>query len=204
MVPRGIISKVRQYYIDDPQYREEILRACKEFFDGADPEATRQLYLGKVDEPLFNEWLMYDFRFFDGKGMLDKFYEENPMSIPEYRRSIYKALTENYYGFWEVLEVRTCVGLTIKRLIDGEIFDVSEVSATFGMGIGDVFISRVASVGDHYELVGCDTNVIKLSESKDEKQNKHYIDNVFMKIKMETPKDALGFYEEMTQLGQFK
>lgn len=194
MIQRGVISKVRQYYIDSVEYSDEIFRAVEEFLDKPDLEADGSIYLGESKESLFNEWLTYDFRFSDGKSMLEKFYQENPLNFPEYRRSVYKSLTENYYGFFEVLEVRLCKGLTIKRLSDGKVFDVSEVSATLGMGKQDVFVSRVAYVGNHYELVGCDTKVIKLSGSEDKKQNKFYLETVFPKIKMETPKDAVEFF----------
>lgn len=194
MVPRGAISKVGQYYIDSPHYKDEILRALKEFFDKPDLGADRSIHLEEEEEPLFNEWLIYDFRFSDSKGMLEKFYAENPLSIPEYRRIIYKALAENYYGFWEVLEVQSHKGLTLKRLSDGKVFDVSEISATFGLEKDDVFISRVANVIDHYELVACDFKAMKLSQSKDEKLKRNYLENIFPKMKMETPKDALNFY----------
>ena len=109
MIERGIIRKMGQYYQNSPQYREEISRGMREFFDNDIPYD---------DEPLFNEWLMYDFIFGDGKRMLEKFYYENPLSIPEYRREIYKTLLENYYGWYEVLEVMPLEGLALKRLSD--------------------------------------------------------------------------------------
>ena len=59
---------------------------------------------------------------------------------------------------------------------------------------GDVFVTRVGNVIDHYELVGCDTKVIKVSQSKNEKKNRFYTDDVFSKVKMETPKDAIKFF----------
>lgn len=129
MIPRGMISKMGEYYIGSSEYRAEIFRAIKEFFDKPNLEIDRSIHLEKHEEPLFNEWLTYNFRFSDGKNMLEKYYTENPNDIPEYRRKIYKTLQENYYGLFEVLEVNRYVGLSIKRLEDGKIMDVSEVSA---------------------------------------------------------------------------
>ncbi len=184
MIQKGTIRKMGQYYRNNPEYEREILRGLKEFYGNE---------FSDDDEPLFNEWMMYDFRFSDGNGMLEKFYNENPLEIPLYRREIYKTLTENYYGFFEVLEVRRFQGLSLKRLSDGKIFSVSEMSATMDLDIGDVFITRVAKTIDHYELVGCDTKVIKSSQAKSKKERELFFKTI-LSIKMETPKDALKFF----------
>ena len=76
---------------------------------------------------------------------------------------------------------------------DGKIFEVSEILATMDVEKEDVIIARVAKAIDHYELVGADTQAIKLSELKDLKKKKLYLENIFPKIKMNTPKDALMF-----------
>ncbi|MCX6703186.1 MAG: hypothetical protein NTV02_00645 [Candidatus Zambryskibacteria bacterium] len=138
MLPSGTIRKMGQYYRNTPEYREEVLRAKKEFFGYEDTSFI------DTDQPLFNEWMVYDFKFSDGKGMLEKFYHENPLSIPLYRREIYRSLFENYYGLFQILEVKPFVGLVLKRLSDGKQFEVSEFSATMGTAIDDVFITRVA------------------------------------------------------------
>jgi len=184
MIQPGTIRKMGVYYRSHPEYKEEVTRGVKEFFGIENILDT--------DNPLFNEWMMYDFRFTDGKGMLEKFYNENPMSIPLYRREIYKTLMENYYGFFEVLDVERFVGLSIKRIEDGKIFAVSEVSATMGLDGGDIFITRVAKVIDHYELVGSDTKVIKSSQSKDAKQKKTFL-KMLARLPMKSPKDAMYF-----------
>jgi hypothetical protein len=49
---------------------------------------------------------------------------------------------------------------------------------------------------DHYELVGCDTQVIKISQSKDVEKNRYYVEDIFSKIKMKTPKDAVKFFRD--------
>ena len=194
MIPRGTISRVGQYYMSNPEYTDEIFRAFKEFFDKPDLGTDRNIHLEEDEEPLFNEWLTYDFRFSDGKGMLEKYYTENPHNIPEYRRKIYKTLMENYYGFYEVLEVRRMVGLSIRRLHDGKKFDVSEVSATLGLDVEDIFAGRVGNVIDHYELVGSDFKAIKLSQSSDETKKKDFIENILSTLPMKSPKDTLRFF----------
>ncbi len=185
MIQKGTIRKMGQYYRNDPRYEEEILRGVIEFYGKKD--------VGDADQPLFNEWMMYDFKFSDGKGMLEKFYEENPMEIPLYRREIYKSLMENYYGLFEVLEVKRLQSLLLKRVNDQKIFNVSEISATLDLDVGDIFVTRVAKVIDHYELVGANTKVIKLSETKNKKERDLFIKKISSLIKIETPKDTIAF-----------
>ncbi|OGZ65345.1 MAG: hypothetical protein A3C50_01385 [Candidatus Staskawiczbacteria bacterium RIFCSPHIGHO2_02_FULL_43_16] len=194
MIQQGLIRKVGQYYRNAAEYQEEVLRGKKEFFDLDSNESVDSL---DTDIPLFNEWMMYDFRFSDGKNMFEKFYYENPLKIPSYRREIYKTLLENYYGLFQVLEIRPFFGLTIKRLSDEKVFEVMEMSLTTQVGAEDVFIGRVAKVIDHYELVGADTKAVKMSQSNDEKLKKYYLEKVFPKTKMDTPKDAYIFFKNM-------
>ena len=49
---------------------------------------------------------------------------------------------------------------------------------------------------DHYELVGSDSKIMKLSESKNITQKKKHLEEILPSVKMETPKDAVGFFEE--------
>lgn len=185
MIPKGTIRKVGEYYFNNPKYRDEIFRGLQEFFGDNIPNN---------DEPLFNEWMTYNFIFSDGKNMLEKFYEENPLSIPLYRREIYKTLTENYYGLFEVMKVVPFKSLSLRRLSDEKEFDVSEVSATMDLEVGDVFITRVAKIIDHYQLVGADGKAIKSSQSRTKKEKDIFIKNM-ANVKMDTPKDAFIFYK---------
>ncbi len=183
MIPKGTIRKVGEYYFGNPNYRNDIFRGLSEFFGKNIPNN---------DEPLFNEWMTYNFIFSDGKTMLEKFYNENPLNIPLYRREIYKTLTENYYGLFEVLEVVPFKSLKLRRLSDKKIFDVSEISLTMEIEIGDVFITRVAKIIDHYQLVGADGKAIKSSQAKSKKEREVFLKQM-ESIKIDTPKDALAF-----------
>lgn len=191
MLKKGTISRVGIYYIKTPEYKDDIVRAMKAFFKGlsGSEEPGNNLFRDIKEEGYFNEWLLYDFKFKDGKGMLEKYYYENPESIPEYRRSIYKDLMENYFGLYEILEIRPFTGLKLRRLEDSKEFDVYEMSLTTQVNIGDLFFTRVARVEDRYELVGCDTELFGLS-ALPEKQKLEQVKE-FAKLKNLTPIDAL-------------
>ena len=164
MIKKGTISKVREFYMNNHEYTNDIQRAFKIFFEQNESFKSGKLSPSIFEEGFFNEWLTYDFKFSNGKGMLEKYYYENPENIPEYRRKIYKDLIENYFGLFEVIEVFLFKGLKLRRVDDFKEFNVSEVSLTTQVNEGDLFFSRVGKVEDRYELVGCDSAAFRLSE----------------------------------------
>lgn len=192
MIKKGIISRVGKLYVNNPEFRDDIVKAIDIFFKDS-PYINQQpenlMFRNPKIEGLFNEWLLYDFKFSDGKGMLEKYYYENPENIPEYRRSIYKDLMENYFGLYEVLEIRPFSGLKLRRVEDSREFDVSEMSLTTQVNIGDVFFSRVAKVDDRYELVGSDTALFQLSSLPEDQRLLQLKE--FSKLKNLTPIDAI-------------
>ena len=170
MLPRGTISKIREYYLDHHKYKKEILRAMQEFFEYPDLGPEKKLEIGEYDEILLNEWLTFDFKFSDGQGMLEKYYNDNPHKLPLYKLSVYKHLQENYFGFYEVLEVNIGENMLLKNLKDDKEYRVKEVAGTMNLHKGDAIVCRVGNVGDHYELVGCDLPAFTMSEIGDSKE----------------------------------
>lgn len=190
MLPRGTISKIREYYFTHHKYKDEILRAMQEFFEYPDLGPGKKLRVNEFDEILFNEWLTYDFRFSDWQGMLEKYYNDNPHKLPLYRLPIYKHLQENYFGFYEVLEVNIGQDILLKNLKNNKEYRVKEVAATMNLHKGDVLVNRVANVGDHYELVGCDLPAFMISEINDSKKIWEASIKMLPHIKNLTPKDV--------------
>ena len=189
MIPRGTIRKVQDYYFTHEEYSAEIMRAMKEFFDSSELENYKQIEMDRFDEILFNEWFMYDFMFSDGKSVLQKFFDENPLGIPNYRREIYRDLQENYFGLYEIIENFPLQGFALRSLDGGKVFNVSEFSATMYVEVGDIIIGRVGKVGDHYELVGCDLPVFQARIEKDSVKKLEKMKIIFPKLNDLTPKD---------------
>ena len=190
MLPRGTIYKMSEYYLTHHKYKDEVLQAMQEFFDCPDLELGKKLEIGKFDEVLFNEWFVYDFRFSDGQGMLKKYYNDNPRKLPLYGLPVYKHLQENYFGFYKILNVNIGEGILLKNLKDNTEYLVQEVAGTMNIKKGDILVNRVANVGGHYELVGCDLPAFMISELKNEKKVRKWINKISPYVKNLTPKDA--------------
>lgn len=151
---QGTIQKMFDYYFTKPKFRDEILRALREFFNKPDLTSGSKLEMEKGNEGMFNEWFIFDFKLSNGKTSLEDFYNTNPYNFDPARLQLYKDLQENHFGLYEVKNIRLGEGLTLENLQTGKIYQVREYSATFGLKMGQVFSARVGKIDDHYELVG--------------------------------------------------
>lgn len=188
MLPRGSLRKVYKHYFTTPRYSDDILRAMREFFDRPDLDRGGSIEYDEKGEGLFNEWLMYDFPFIDGKPMLADFVKNNPLNLSAAELVLYSDLLKsNKYGMYEVISIDRDVGMQIKNVQTKRTVYVRERALTYQANPGYVFFSRVGKVGDHYELVGADTFTI----GKLEKSAMRELDR--MKFKL-TPKEAYGIW----------
>lgn len=157
MLPKGSISRVYEYYFRAPEYRREIMRALREFFDRPDLDKSASLEVSEQGEGFFNEWFLFDFVLESGRTVLEEFISCNPLALNETEMDLYRNLRENTYGIFEVLAVERGRGLTLKDLQTGTQWAVQEVRATYDVEPGSVFLGRVGNVGGRYELVGANS-----------------------------------------------
>ena len=157
MLPKGSISKIYEYYFTAPRYKEEVLRALREFFDQPDLGKGGSLETDETSEGLFNEWFLYDFVLSSGRIVLEDFISTNPFKLEDLEMKSYRDLLDSCYGMFEVLEVKLGQGIKIEDMQTGKQWVVSEFNGTFNLGKGFIFFGRVGKVGDHYELVGADS-----------------------------------------------
>lgn len=153
---KGVIDQLLKYYLSDPRFKNDILRSLREFFDRPDlkPNNEIPLELTDEDEPLLNEWLLFDFKLSNGKTLLEDFVARNPYKLSPKELQGYADLLDNAYGLYEVEEVKWGEGLRLRNLHTGKRYWAREFKGTFQMGKGEVIAARVGKVGDHYELVG--------------------------------------------------
>lgn len=161
MLPKGSIAKIYEYYYSTPRYRDEMLRATREFFDRPDLDRGGTLEMNEKSESLFNEWFLYDFKLSNGKITLADFIAENPLRLTPVEMIIYKDLLKtNTYGLYEVISININNGLIVKDLWTGRKFYTREQKLTFQVNPHNVFFERIGKVGDHYEFIGADPFLI--------------------------------------------
>lgn len=182
MLKRGTISKIYGYYFDSPWYKDEVLRAFREFVGEKVPKTEAIEKIGIEGEGYFNEWFLYDYKHKDGTTTLEHFVSANPLRLTDTEMLFYKTLLEtSQYGLFEIIDVEQMVSMTLKDLRTGKKYRVIEMQATLDAHPGFVMFGRVADVGDHWELVGANTYMMKGGSWKKE------LKNIPGKL---TPKDA--------------
>ncbi|MBU4369555.1 hypothetical protein KKG58_02215 [Patescibacteria group bacterium] len=182
------MSKILDYYFDNPEFKEEFLRATRKFFNRSRLGPGDNLKLEEGDEEKFNEWLLFDFRLKNKKTLLKDFYQRNPYNLSSFQLESYKDLQDNEYGVFEVLEVKIGEGLRLKNLKTEKAYWVKEYKGTFQAEEGELLINRVGKVGNHLELVG--SNSYKLSEG-----SKHPLLGYLIAQPKLNPKTAREFFQ---------
>ena len=191
---QGIIHRLLDYYLGTPEYKEEMLRALRQFFNRPKLSTGDRLEMKDRDEGIFNEWLVFDFRLNDKKTLLEDFCQRNPCKLSDIELQAYYDLQENEYGLFEVLKVEPGKGLKVKSLKSGKEYEVQEFIGTQQAEVEGLLIARVGKVGDHLEFVGGDCYKLPV-ESKD-----FYLGKLVSKRKL-NPKVVRDFFG---QLGEIK
>lgn len=148
---KGIISVLLQHYQGTPAYRDDIVRARKEFF--GDRNCSLDKCTGE-ERGWFFDWLVYDFLLSSGMPPVRDFIQRNPLNLPDLELQHYREIANNEYGLYEILSVDLGYGMSIRNVHTGATFDVRERSATFEVKVGHLIFARVGRFSDHNELIG--------------------------------------------------
>ncbi len=149
------IQKLLNYYYTRPEFKEEILRAIRKFFNKPKLSVGDTLELSdESDEDAFNEWLVFDFHLKNKKTLLQDYYDTNPYNLPLYQMQIYQDLQRSIYSIFEVADIMLGYGMRLHDLRNDKEYIVQEVSGTYQTKKGALIFARVGKVGDRLELVG--------------------------------------------------
>lgn len=184
MLRPDIISRLLGYYFNTPKYEADLIRSTAEFFDK--PDFKRNQDVSGVHESIgfYNEWFMYDFLLSSNETPLTNFARTNPFSLSKEEVRVYEDLLDNYFGLFEVLDVMPTKGMLLKLLLDKKEFLVEEFNASFDAEKGFGIFTRVARVGNHYEMVGSNSFAVPIYDQ----EFQPYLERILKKKNL-TPKD---------------
>ncbi len=161
MLPKGSIAKIYEYFFNSPEFKEETIRALREFFNRPDLDRGGSLEMNDKSEGFFNEWFLYDFKMVNGDTPIEYFTRSNPFELKDLELEFYRNLLNNKFGIFEVLEIELGRSMFIKDLQTGKKWKIFENKATYNSEIGNIFFGRVGKVEDHYELIGADSFLLQ-------------------------------------------
>src|SRR5437660_11356491 len=99
----------------------------EEEFDGAAagffghptaPDSTRQ-----DERILFEEWLLFDWRDTNGRGLLERARDE-PALIKEQREQCRQLQASNVYSYWQVMDTMRGYGITLEDVYTGQQYNL--------------------------------------------------------------------------------
>ncbi len=176
-----IVSYVRKSGAD-------IEKAADEFFDGI--EVKHKLPNAEQISSLFNEWLIFDYKFQTGTSISTDYYVKNPDSLTEDIMGELKQIIETEtYELFELEDVKPGEYVIVYSLFGGKRYKVIE--RTFSqeaVGKKGSFYNRIAKVNGNYYFVG--SNPVFLPITHTDRSRKFYLK---MDKSVLSPKDALRF-----------
>ncbi|MCX6809304.1 MAG: hypothetical protein NTZ65_00935 [Candidatus Berkelbacteria bacterium] len=152
---KGTVKKLIEYFFKN--HSHEMIFAMRDFFgeNNIGPGGNINIQ-NNQEEGLFMEWIVFDYRFQNGKGLLDNFISENPLDMSKSELRIYEDLQINKYGFFEIISVKKDEYLELESLQSGKIYKVQEKMGTYNAEPKTTLVCRVGKVADHWELIGSD------------------------------------------------
>lgn len=137
-----------------------------EFWGGGVPDET-ELFKEKII-PLFNEWLIYEFKQKSGVTFISEYYLRNPDRLSDKILAELKQVIETEkFGLFEVEKVNQKMKwLSVYSLFEGRHYKIYDNSASSHAVIGDVFWGRVARLNGKYLLCGSDPMKTTMNDNK--------------------------------------
>jgi hypothetical protein len=156
---KGFISKI----IESALTREDavISVALGIFFkdnpidisSSSDPDS--QIELG-----LFNEWVIFDYKFKGYKNYLDKYIQTNPDYLDNEQLEEYKILNSTQrYRLFSIEKISPELGLMLKDILNGKDDFVFDKALTRQVKIGMQIFLRIGEVEGQLEVISSDTKL---------------------------------------------
>lgn len=148
---KGLIDKILNYGFEN--YRNDIQRAMDDFFG-------ESIYdLSERDVAYFNEWLIFDYRFSDGKSFLESYIEKNRYFLSKENEDCVN-LFENTLSIFKTLSVSRGNSMTALDVCSGKEYFILERQGTEYLKKNDLILCRIAKVDDHYEIISSQIKMV--------------------------------------------
>ncbi len=104
-------------------------------------------------ESLRTAWLWFDAEWPDGRTLTDRFLAEEGANLTAGERAFLEQARATYQGLYEVQEVRSDEGMTLRDLVSGARLWVRERSATRHVARWDVIVARLMARPDGTQVL---------------------------------------------------
>ena len=157
MLPSGLISQVIDYFQEEPMFAPAMEEALCDFFDIDNLKDMDKVGVSKMANDFFNEWLIFDCMLNSKRTVLEEYLFIHQKQLSREYKNIYSDLIlTNRYSLFRHDFIVPDKSIAITDMLNDKKYIISERKATKKAVLGNYSFLRIASVGDHYEVVSAD------------------------------------------------
>jgi len=159
------VRRLLEHFFRD-ENDEEVRRALNEFTDG-ELDRKGQISLDNEEgEAQMSDWIVYDYRFSNGKGLVENFLDENAEHLSVAEKKSFEEMLLNKFGFFEVKAIEPEKSISLESLHSHKMYKAVEKMGTRGSRVGDILICRVGKQNGIWRMVGCNPMVVPFQFTK--------------------------------------
>jgi hypothetical protein len=157
------LGRIIDYISED---RTVVERAFKEFFKNVSFEKLDSNLQAQVF-PLFNEWLIFEYKLLSGSTPIAEYFLRNPNQLPNNQiKELEQIVKTQKYEMLEIDEVKRGEWIMAYGLLSGKNYKIYDIKGSLTIQEKGVFYGRIAKVNGKWILVGSDTVVFPISYTK--------------------------------------
>jgi len=143
-----------QRFAFQSRFKEDFERAIRLYF-GEDALQGNVLTVDEKALPSFQEWFFFDYVASEGERIIDLFAREVGPRLPVAQRQMLDDWRRvNRYRLFEVQQVEPGVGETLQDLLSGEIFELNDISASYGLTRWEIILARPIVTEGRWHFTG--------------------------------------------------
>jgi hypothetical protein len=155
---RTLRERIQTFTFQD-RFKGDFERAIRLYFG----EEALQNNVFTVDEqalPGFQEWYFFDYATSGKERIIDLFAREVGPRLPAAQRQMFDDWRRvNRYRLFEVQRVEPGVGETLQDLLSGDVFELNDISASYGLTRWQIILARPIVTEGRWHFTGSTTSL---------------------------------------------
>ncbi len=151
---RTLRERIQKFVFQGARFKDDFERAIRLYF-GEEALQDNVLTVDEQDLPGFQEWFLFDYPTPNKEHLIDLFAREVGPRLPAAQQRMLEDWRRvNRYRLFEVQEVRPGIGETVQDLLSGEVFQLNDISASYGLSRWQIILARPIVVEGRWHFTG--------------------------------------------------
>jgi hypothetical protein len=150
---RTLRERIQRFTFQD-RFRDDFERAIRLYF-GEEALQDNTLTVDEHALPSFQEWYFFDYATSERERIIDLFARELGPRLPAAQQQMLDDWRRvNRYRLFEAQRVEPGVGETLQDLLSGEVFEINDISASYGLTRWQIILARPIVTEGRWHLTG--------------------------------------------------